>query len=104
MVQLYRYSQGCDRKPKVGYFGRFFFVFSQPKTDFLESFFRLPKKTETEKPTRLFSVVFFSCPLRKKTSTSLHGNPVMDGHMDSFGTQQQQQRSSNSAAAAAAAA
>ena len=44
----------------------------QPKTDVLKS------------------VLFFLSPAQK-TLTYMYENSVMDGHMDSFGTQQQQQ-------------
>ena len=51
---------GFEPKTESRFFRSVFLGFSRPKTDFLKSFFRLPKKTETEKPTRFFSVVFFS--------------------------------------------
>ena len=80
------YDQRCEPKTDSRFFRSFLFDFSQQKTDCLKSVFRLSKKTETEKPTRFFSVVFFMSAT-SKTPTYLYGNPVMDGHMDSFGTQ-----------------
>ena len=57
--------QGCEPKTESRFFRSVFLGFSRPKTDFLRSVFRLPKKNETEKPTRFCSVVFFPCTLRQ---------------------------------------
>ena len=53
------YTQGCEPKTESRFFRSVFLVFSRPKTDFLKSVFRLPKKNETEKPTRFFRSFFF---------------------------------------------
>ena len=78
------------RKQKVTFSGHCFCrFFATEKRVFESRFFGCRIKIETEKQTRFFSVVLsFSCPRRPKTPIYLYENPVMDGHIDSFGTQQ----------------
>ena len=65
-------EQGCEPKTEKKCFFRSIFVgFSRLKTDFFFflSVFRLPKKIETEKPTRLFIGLFcFTAHSIKKTT------------------------------------
>ena len=50
--------QGCEPKTECRFLRSVFVGFPRPQTRFYESVFRLPKKIETEKPTRFFLVGF----------------------------------------------
>ena len=60
-----------NRKPRVVFFDPIFIGLCQPKTDFLKSVFRLPQKTETEKPTVFLGRFFSHVPYVKNVYISV---------------------------------
>ena len=85
-----------NRKPKLSFFGRFFFGFSQPKTDF---FMSVAQKKRNRKTDSFFFGRFFPCPLREKRLYICMENPLW---VDTW-TASAHSSSSSAAAAAAAA-
>ena len=57
-----KYSQGCEPKTESRFFRSVFLGFSRPKTDFLESVFRLPKKNKPKNRLDFFRSFFFPIP------------------------------------------
>ena len=83
-----KYSQGCEPKTESRFFRSVFLGFSRPKTDFLKSVFRLPKKTKKQNRLGFFRSGFFSLSRTPITPTYLDWNPVMYGESSSPRRQQ----------------
>ena len=72
----YDIKSGLWTENRKSFFRSVFLGFSRPKADFFKSFFRLPQKTETEKPTGFVGSFFFPMSPTPITPTYLYWNLV----------------------------
>ena len=90
-------DHGCEPKTESCFFGRLFRRLPPNETDIFGSVFRLPKSTETGKPTPLFSSSFSLSPT-PIAPIYLYGKPLY-GHMDTPSPQHSSSAARRTAAA-----